>query len=83
MGSYCYKYTRDLIPPYITEAIENYEGGCDYDGDMWIAASNYISELESELVNQYSKTNTIDNKNLLLWLKSRKETSYVNKAPLT
>ena len=49
MAYYNYKLVRDALPDYITEAIPNYEGTCDYDGDMWVAASNYIDDLLKQL----------------------------------
>ena len=43
MSYYNYKYVRDILPEWITkEQGEDYEGGCDYDGDQWCAASDYI-----------------------------------------
>ncbi len=77
MAMYNYKYVRDQIPEYVTESIEDYEGGCDYDGDMWCAASEYIDHLEAELAKQYAETGKMHNEKLLEWLKTRKETCYV------
>ena len=49
MAYYAYKNVRDLLPDHIIEAQgPDYEGTCDYDGDMWIAAADYIIELRAE-----------------------------------
>lgn len=77
MGAYSYKYVRDQLPYYLTDA-EDYEGGANYDGDQWHAASNYITELENELAFQYRITRKFDNEKLLEWLKSRESTSYAD-----
>lgn len=77
MGAYHYKYVRDQVPLYVTEGIADYEGGCDYDGDLWVAASEYIEELERELAKQYAATKTMHNERLLAWLKTREKTPYV------
>jgi hypothetical protein len=45
MGVYAYKYVRDQLPPYLTVEAEDYDGSVDYDGDQWLAASDYIDEL--------------------------------------
>jgi len=82
MGAYNYKYVRDQLPPYITEEIADYEAGCDYDGDMWVAASDYMVDLEQELFDQYAITKTIANKKLLNWLKTRNKTSYADNPKL-
>jgi hypothetical protein len=76
MGAYNYKYVRDQLPPYLTDEVEGYEGGCDYDGDMWAAASDYIDALEKELALQYAVTKTMRDQKLLEWLKTRPKTSY-------
>ena len=78
MGAYNYKYVRDQLPPYLTDEVDGYEGNCDYDGDMWCAASDYISQLEAELVKQYSNTNVFHDKKLLNWLQTRQRTNYVD-----
>lgn len=49
MGSYSHKLVANLLPERITEAIEGYEGTVDYNGDQWVAAANYIKELEADL----------------------------------
>lgn len=47
MAYYNYKYVRDRLPPFIiAEMGPDYEGSCDYDGDQWIAADNYIAHLQ-------------------------------------
>jgi hypothetical protein len=53
MAYYNYKHVRDLIPDdfrdkFIEEYNKNgyeYEGTCNYDGDMWLLAAAYIEEL--------------------------------------
>ena len=50
MAYYNYKQVRDQLPQWVTDEIEDYEGSCDYDGDQWIAASNYIDYLERQLL---------------------------------
>lgn len=77
MGAYNYKYVRDQIPPFITDNIPDYEGTCDYDGDLWIAASNYIDELEHELAFQIEKSKKVSSTELYDWLSTRKPTTYV------
>ena len=76
MGAYNYKYVRDQLPPYLTDEVEGYEGGCDYDGDMWAAASDYIIALETEIAKQFARTQVMNDQNLLHWLKTRPKTSY-------
>lgn len=76
MGAYNYKYVRDKLPPYLTDDVEGYEGGCDYDGDMWASASDYIDALEAELARQFSQTQTMHDEKLLAWLRTRPKTSY-------
>lgn len=76
MAAYNYKYVRDLLPPYLTNEVEGYEGGVDYDGDMWCSAADYIEELEAELKKQYVLTKTIHNMRLLFWLQNRPKSSY-------
>lgn len=50
MSYYNYKYIRDRLPKFIIDEMgEDYEGGCDYDGDQWIAADNYIEHLQREI----------------------------------
>ena len=78
MAAYNYKYVRDQLPPYLTDEVEGYEGGCDYDGDMWVSASNYIDALEAELAKQYEITKTMADDKLLCWLETRQKTFYVN-----
>ena len=77
MGAYNCKYVRDQLPPFITEAIDNYEGSCDYDGDMWVAASDYIEVLEYELKQQVENSQMMFNPDLYNWLSTRKATPYV------
>jgi hypothetical protein len=76
MGSYSYKYVRDQLPPYLTTETKEYEGSVDYDGDQWIAASDYITELEQELAKQYAQTKMMHNNELLHWLKTRPKQLY-------
>lgn len=78
MAAYSYKFVRDLVPPYITKSIPDYEGSADYDGDLWVAAELYIGELEKELSRQYQYTNKLHNSDLLEWLKTREKTIYNN-----
>jgi len=79
MGAYAYKYCRDMIPPYVTEAIEDYESDPNYDGDMWDAATTYIQALEAELKKQIKASGIVFDTELVDWLKNRPETSYANK----
>jgi cytochrome c553 len=76
MGAYNCKYVRDQLPHYLTDEVEGYEGGCDYDGDMWAAASDYIDALERELAKQYAQTKTMHDEKLLNWLKTRPKSHY-------
>lgn len=76
MAAYNYKYVRDLLPPFAEEGLENYEGTADYDGDLWRAADNYITALETELGKQYAITKQFSNDCLLDWLKTRPKSSY-------
>ena len=76
MAAYNYKYVRDQLPPYLTTETENYEGDAGYDGDQWCATCDYIQALESELAKQYEKTQTMSDKKLLNWLKTRPNTIY-------
>ena len=47
MAYYNYKRVRDILPDWIiSEQGEDYEGSCDYDGDLWVAAEEYILYLE-------------------------------------
>lgn len=71
MAAYSYKYARAKIPEYVTNLIEDYEGEANYDGDLWVAADNYIVELEIELARQYEITGMMHNEKLLDWLKNR------------
>ena len=71
MAAYSYKYARAKIPEYITDAIDDYEGEANYDGDLWIAADEYIIHLENEFAKQYEITKRMDNQKLLDWLKTR------------
>lgn len=48
MAYYNYKRVKDLIPQFIIDQQdEDYEGSCDYDGDLWCAAADYIKYLEA------------------------------------
>lgn len=80
MAGYSYKYVRDRLPPYLELEYEGYEGGCYYDGDMWILASDYIDALENELSKQYAITKAMSDERLLLWLKTRPKMLY-NEGP--
>ena len=71
MAAYSYKFARAKIPQYITDAIDGYEGEANYDGDLWIAADEYIVHLETELARQYEMTGKMHNEKLLDWLKNR------------
>ena len=58
MAYYNYKVIRDRIPQHIIDSMgEDYEGTCDYDGDLWLAADAYIDELENKLKAQYDALN--------------------------
>jgi len=49
MGYYACRKVKDLLPDYIIEQQgPDYEGGCNYDGDMWYAAADYILDLKSQ-----------------------------------
>ena len=76
MAAYTYKYVRDLIPPYVKETFDDYDGDANYDGDQWSAAEEYIKDLEAELSNQFKKTKSLRNEKLLDWLKTRPDTFY-------
>ena len=76
MGAYSYKYVRDLLPPYLTDDVEDYEGDAGYDGDQWIAASTYIESLERELAGQYAVTGHMADAELLGWLTGRQKAGY-------
>jgi len=78
MGAYNYKYVRNQLPPYLTDEVEGYEGSCDYDGDMWSSAADYITALELELASQYTITKTMKDEKLLSWLKTRPKSIYNN-----
>lgn len=49
MGSYAYKEVVYSLPEWTTEAIEDYDGDANYDGDAWIATAIYIDFLERRL----------------------------------
>ena len=60
MAYYAYKEVRDLLPADTAEKYqfrygEEYEGGANYDGDMWIAAADYIVELLDKIKELESK----------------------------
>lgn len=76
MAAYNYKYVRALLPPFAEVDIEDYEGTSNYDGDMWLAAANYITALETELGKQYAITKQFSNDRLLDWLKTRPKSIY-------
>ncbi len=49
MAYYAYKNVRDLLPQHIIDKQgPDYEGEANYDGDMWIAAADYIEELVAQ-----------------------------------
>ena len=49
MGYYACRKVKDLLPDYIIKQQgPDYEGGCNYDGDMWYAAADYILDLKSQ-----------------------------------
>lgn len=51
MAYYAYKEVRDMLPQHIIEAQgPDYEGDPNYDGDMWYATADYISELLGKIV---------------------------------
>lgn len=50
MAYYAYKNVRDLLPEWIIqEQGSNYQGDANYDGDQWIAASDYIEYLVTKI----------------------------------
>lgn len=50
MAYYNYKFVRDQLPQWIIDRQgPNYEGDGNYDGDQWIATSEYIDFLENRL----------------------------------
>lgn len=56
MAAYAYKYVLGLIPEHIHEKQrqefesqgQTYKMSCDYDGDLWFAAGDYILELKEQ-----------------------------------
>jgi hypothetical protein len=46
MASYAYKDVVYGLPDWTTEAIDNYDGDPNYDGDAWTATAIYINFLE-------------------------------------
>ncbi len=64
MAFYSYKRVRDLLPPYIIEAMgPEYEGNADYDGDQWDAAAMYIESLLTQLNAAKNKIKELEMKN--------------------
>ena len=52
MAYYNYKRVAYNIPEFIIKQQgDDYEGGCDYDGDLWCAAADYIDWLEHQIPN--------------------------------
>lgn len=58
MAYYNYKHVRDQIPAdfqgpwekaWKEETGRDYEGTCDYDGELWILASDYIDHLHAKI----------------------------------
>jgi hypothetical protein len=58
MAYYNYKHVRDQIPAefqgpwekkWKEETGREYEGTCDYDGELWILASDYIDHLHAKI----------------------------------
>ena len=50
MAYHNYKLVRDIIPDFIIEQQGGYyEGSCDYDGDLWCAAADYINYLLNKI----------------------------------
>jgi len=50
MAYYAYKNVRDLLPEWIIqEQGSDYQGDANYDGDLWIATSDYIEYLEKKI----------------------------------
>lgn len=82
MASYTYKYVRDLLPEWAKEGIEKYDGDANYDGDMWLAACDYILCLEGEVAKHVTTTNTHYDARLYDWLKSREKGVYNPEGPL-
>jgi len=76
MAAYAYKLVRDLLPPHLTTDADGFEGDPNYNGDLWEATSDYILELEKELVSQFVRSGETSNKRLLNWLRTREKTCY-------
>jgi hypothetical protein len=84
MASYAYKYAREYIPEYIIDAQgEDYEGSCDYDGDLWYAASDYIKALEDAVAALIKHDPGGPDIRLMDWLRTRKQGNYAPKGPLS
>jgi hypothetical protein len=57
MSYYNYKRVRDVIPEEFVERYKakclaegyEYEGTCNYNGDMWSMTAEYIEELHAQL----------------------------------
>ena len=49
MGAYAYKVCDRLTPEWAKEAIIDYDGTADYNGDLWYATAEYIKDLERQL----------------------------------
>jgi len=81
MAGYAFKYVRDLIPPFVVEAIDEYEGDPNYDGDMWCATADYIGLLEAELAAQFKMTGKLHDARLYQWLTGRPVTLYCCSGP--
>jgi hypothetical protein len=79
MGMYAYKYVRDLVPGFVIDTLEDYEGTCDYDGDLWIAAARYIHLLEAEVRKQVNGSGVVFDRELVESLRNRPETTYALK----
>lgn len=71
MAYYNYKLVLDQLPPFITDAIHGYDGDANFNGDQWIAAHNYISLLEAELIGLARRGNTVADDRLRAWLSER------------
>lgn len=57
MANYSYKDTCSSIPYFYEESFDEkygreFDGDANYDGDYWLIADDYISDLESRL-NEY------------------------------
>ncbi len=73
MAYYNYKHARDITPQWAMDMVEDYEGTCDYDGDLWLAVVNYAEALETEVKAQHATTGRLYDERLSHLTKTRNE----------